>query len=113
MSISKRNSRKIVVGDGEYRWSPSQDSGFMVLTVQHAYGNGRKIEAAISDDRNVVIENGSYTIEVGDPSKLTITPRLVRKVIEDAHQLGWIPTQKGKTMELYLNDDSMLLEQLR
>ena len=113
MSLSIRKSRKIVVGTDEYRWSPSQDSGYMVLTVQHASGDGRKIEVIISDDRNVVIENGSYSIEVGSSNKLMITPKLVRKVIEDSRRLGWIPTENGKTLELRLNEGSMLLEQLR
>ena len=85
----------------------------MVLTVQHASGTGRKIEVIISDDRNVEIENGSYTIEVGSSNKLMITPKLVRKVIEDARHLGWLPAQNGKPMEFRLDEDSMLLEQIR
>lgn len=110
MSLSKRKSRKIVVDDLEYRWSPSQDSGYMVLTVQHVSGRGMKIETFISDGKNIVIENGSYSIEVGSVDKLIITPGLVRKVIQDARLMGWNPLENGKPLMLRLNENEMKLQ---
>ncbi|WP_299464631.1 hypothetical protein, partial [uncultured Gimesia sp.] len=86
----------------EYRWSPSQDSGYMVLVVQHASGTGKKLEVVISDDQNIVVENGSYSIEVGDINKLLITPKLVQSIIRDALVLGWRPRESGPPVELSL-----------
>lgn len=110
VAISKKNSRKINVDNNEFRWSPSQDSGYMVLTIQHGSGQGRKIEVIVSDDKNVIIENGNYTIEVGSMGKLMITPSLVRKIIQDARHLGWIPLDNGKPLQLRLDNERMELE---
>lgn len=107
MGISKRKSRKIVVDGHDYRWSPSQDSGYMVLVVQNFSGTGKKLEVLISDDRNIVIENGSYSIEVGDSKKLIITPKLVETVIRDSIKIGWNPYIAGPPAQLSLNDDTL------
>lgn len=104
MTLSNRNSRKIVVNDEEYRWSPSQDSGFMVLIVQHVSGNGKKLEVVISDDKNIIVENGSYSIQVGCTNKLLITPKLVQTIISDALTMGWCPDKLGPPVELSLCD---------
>ncbi len=101
MSLSKKKSRKIVVDGEEYRWSPSQDSGYMVLVAQGSNGKGKKLEVIISDDKNIVVEDG-YTIEVGSSDKLMITPSLVEKVIADALVKGWNPSTKGPPVELSL-----------
>jgi len=102
MTLSKRKSRTIVVDENEFRWSPSQDSGYMVLVVQSISGEGRKLEVIISDDKNIIIENGSYSIENGETNKLKITPKLVQQVIRDALKIGWIPTEMGPPVELSL-----------
>ena len=109
MSFSKRDSRKIVVDGDEFRWSPSQDSGYMVLVVQHSSGQGQRIEAIISDDNNLIVESGSYAIEVGTVGKLMITPSLVSQVIKDARQLGWNPLENAKPLMLFLDEESMTL----
>ena len=107
MALSKRNSRKIVVDEEAYRWSPSQDSGYMVLTVQNDSGHGAKLEVIISDDKNIVIENGSYSIEIGESNRLMITPSLVEKIIRDSISLGWSPSENGKPVELNLIDKKL------
>lgn len=100
MSLSRRNSRKIVVDDREYRWSPSRDSGFMVLVVQHSSGNGKKLEVVISDDQHVIIENGSYSIEYDAVDQLLITPKLVETMIREALKAVWNPEETGPPVEL-------------
>lgn len=107
MTLSKRKSRKIVVDEKEYRWSPSQDSGYMVLIVQNISGEGRKLEVVISDEKNITIENGSYTIKNGDTNKLFITPKLVQQLIRDAVQIGWNPIDMGPPVELSLIDGAL------
>ena len=81
----------------------------MVLVIQSATGHGQRIEAIISDDNNVIVENGNFTIECGSSDKLMITPGLVRKVIQDAHELGWAPEENTKPLKLYLDQESMKL----
>ena len=83
MAISRRKSRKIVVDHQEFRWSPSQDLGFVVLLVQLSYGSEKKLEVVISDDKNVVIDNGSYLIELGSTGCLIVTSSLVETVVPD------------------------------
>ena len=107
MGISKRKSRKITVDDREYRWSPSQDSGYMVLVVQDYSGKGKKLEIIISDDKNIVVENGTYSIEVGDSNKLIITPKLVESLIRDSIKIGWNPLLAGAPAELSLNEGNL------
>jgi hypothetical protein len=38
----------------------------MVLVVQRISGEGHKLEVVISDDKNIIVENGGYSIEIGD-----------------------------------------------
>ncbi|WP_417397193.1 hypothetical protein [Gimesia chilikensis] len=99
MTLSRRNSRKIVVDDREYRWSPSRDSGFMVLVVQHSSGKGKKLEVVISDDQNIIVENGSYSIEYDTVGKLLITPKLVETLIREALKAGWNPEETGPPVQ--------------
>ena len=96
-----------MVDNESYKWSPSQDSGYIVLVVQHEAGKGRKLEVIISDDKNIVIENGAYSIEVGDMDKLIITPKLVQKIIKDAIALGWRAKELGPPVELTLNEGTL------
>lgn len=107
MALSRKKSRKIIIDETEFRWSPSQDSGFMVLVVQLSAGVGRRLEVVISDDKNVIVENGGYSIEVGDTDKLIITPVLVEQIIRDAKSIGWIPESVGPPVELSLIDNKI------
>jgi len=109
MALSNRKSRKIIVDNEPYRWSPSQDSGYMILVVQHESGKGKKLEVVISDDKNIVVENGSYSIEVGDTDKLIITPKLVQKIILDAIRMGWNATELGPPVELSLENSALIV----
>lgn len=107
MALSKRKSRTIIVDNQKYRWSPSQDSGYMILVVQHFSGKGKKLEIVISDDQNIVIENGSYSIEIGSTNKLIITPKLVETLIKDSIKIGWNPLLSGPPAQLSLNDSKL------
>lgn len=107
MSLSKKKSRKISVDQNEYRWSPSEDSGYMILVVQTISGKGKKLEIVISDDENVVVENGSYSIEVSETGKLIITPKLVESLIRDSIEMGWEPLKMGPPVQLSLNEGEL------
>ena len=95
--------RTIIVDDASYRWSPSQDSGYMVLVVQHHSGKGKERGGVISGNESIVVENGSYSIEVGAINTLVITPALVERLIRDSLVLGWNPRAAGPPLALSLN----------
>ncbi|MFK7906081.1 MAG: hypothetical protein AB8B69_13190 [Chitinophagales bacterium] len=101
MAFSKRKSRKIVVDDITYRWSPSNHNGTMVLAVQHVSGKGRKLEVSVSTDKEVIIENGNFTIEIGNNEEPMITPKLVAVTIRRALKIGWNPLVRGKVLRLF------------
>ena len=79
----------------------------MILTVQHESGTGAKLEVIISDDKNIVIEKGSYTIEIGESNRLMITPSLVEQIIRDAIELGWSPRKKGIPAQLSIIENKL------
>lgn len=72
----------------------------MVLVVQHSSGNGKKLEIVISDDQNVIVENGSYSIEYGAVDQLLITPKLVETLIRETIKAGWKPEETGPPVQL-------------
>ncbi|MEL6922796.1 MAG: hypothetical protein AAFO94_02030 [Bacteroidota bacterium] len=108
MSLSKRKSRIINVDNQAYRWSPSLDSGFVVLVVQHHSGHGSRLEIIISDDKHIVIENGSYSISMGEPNQLIITPALVALMIRSSLELGWQPEENGPPLQLTLSEAGLV-----
>lgn len=104
MALSKKGSRSIVVDAVTYRWSSSEDSGYMVLVVQHGSGTGCKLEVVIPDGRNIVVANDDYTWDVEEQTKLAIVPSLVEKIIRDAIQLGWQAEQKSSPLQLSIRN---------
>ena len=78
----------------------------MVLVVQDNSGRGKKLEVIVANDRNIVIENGSFSIEVGG-AELIITPKLVEKMICDSIKLGWNPRELGPPVQLSLNKNKL------
>ncbi|WP_310829134.1 hypothetical protein [Paenibacillus pedocola] len=53
MTLSKKGSRKIVVGNVEYRWTISATTrGRFVLIVEHGKEKGQRIEVQIQSDIN-------------------------------------------------------------
>lgn len=107
MGISKRKSRKITVDNQEYRWSPSQDSGYMKLVVQDYSGKGKKLEIVVFDSKKIIVENGNYSIELGDTNALIITPNLVATLIRYSIKIGWNPLHIGPPAELSLIEGNL------
>lgn len=107
MALSKRHSRAIVVAGESYRWSPSQDSGYMVLVVQHESGTGSKLEVVIPDGKKLSVEGAGYKVTNDESAKLVIAPRLVEKVILDALDLGWQANQNGKPLQLSIRNQRL------
>ncbi|QDT86048.1 hypothetical protein [Gimesia chilikensis] len=72
----------------------------MVLVVQHSSGKGKKLEVVISDDQNIIVENGSYSIGYDTVGQLLITPKLVETLIREALKAGWTPEETGLPLQL-------------
>lgn len=99
MALRAKQSRKIRVDGEEYRWAPTQDSGYYVLAVQGISGSGKRLEIVVSRDENLIIENG-YSIEFGDRREPLLVPSLVEALIRDARKLGWKPKEQEAPVEL-------------
>ena len=106
MSLSKRNSRRISVDGETYRWAPAQNSGTVVLIIQHEKYNGQKIEVTIGKDKNLIIENG-FSIECGGVCKSIITPKLVERIIRECILVGWLPSGKESPMKFLLQEEKL------
>ena len=106
MALSKRNSRAIEVDGTEYRWAVSGDSGFVTLVVQAAAGSGSKLEVNIAEIRQGRPEafHEAYGLVADSPSgsKLSVTPQGVERIIGEAIEIGWNPTENGAPAEMTL-----------
>ncbi|MDX3228824.1 hypothetical protein [Streptomyces sp. ME19-01-6] len=82
MAIAKRGTRIIVVDGERYRWVVSPDSGSIVLVVERAEEEGQRLSTHFEQSA-------------------VITPGVVAAVIEEAHQLGWVPGQRDTELQLW------------
>ncbi|NIK80590.1 hypothetical protein FHS15_005781 [Paenibacillus castaneae] len=106
MTISNRRSRKITIGQENYRWvvSPS-GKGSLVLTVQHDDFNGQLIRVSVESDIN------EYWIECPNVKSLdmkVIKPADVTTVIIEAMNQGWTPKDKGKPLCFCLSGSTLV-----
>ncbi|KOP67234.1 hypothetical protein AMS62_19765 [Bacillus sp. FJAT-18019] len=86
MTISKRNSRRIVVNGEYFRWAISLGSGYLTLVVEHETIKGQKIEVYIESDINNVWVNFPY---VENMNMRLVKPSSVREIIVEAINMGW------------------------
>ncbi|EJL40003.1 hypothetical protein BAG01nite_09390 [Brevibacillus agri] len=95
MALSKKGTRKITVGQTEYRWvvSPAAD-GLIVVTIQHAEGTGQLIrvyaKADVHDARSAGASGSAPTRE-----RRAIKPSEVEAIITEAVAQGWVPEKSG------------------
>lgn len=108
MAISKKNARQIVINDHVYHWSLSQDSGYVVLIIQHHLGQGQKLEIVITDDENHV-EYSGIDLTSDETKKTTITPKIVQIIINDALKIGWKPTVSKSPLQLSLVQNQLII----
>jgi len=104
VSLSTKGSRPITVDDEPYRWAVSPDSGYSVLVVQSAKGNGAKL--LVSMDWLAVDANASVNEELGN--LLRVTPGLVVTVVRQALANGWEPTGTGRDFTCRLKADGSI-----
>lgn len=93
MALAKKGTRRISVDGQAYRWVVSPDDGYMVLVVELAENPGQRLIACF--DYQDIFEPagpGRWRI-VGQ--RISISPGVVRSVIEAALISGWRPSVPG------------------
>jgi len=103
MTISKRNSRRIIINDEYFRWAISPGSGYLVLVVEHETIKGQKIEVYINSDINNLWVNFPL---IENMNLRLVKPSAVRKMIIEAIYMGWNYKEPGKPIKYDLKDES-------
>lgn len=106
MTISKKGSRKIRVGQEAFRWviTPST-KGFLVLTVQHDELKGQKIRVNVASDIN------EYWVEFPNVDSLNnkvVKLSEVATIITEAIKQGWNPREKGTLLSFNLSGNNLV-----
>ncbi|MBD0384849.1 hypothetical protein [Paenibacillus sedimenti] len=105
MTISKKRSRKIVVGQESYRWviTPSA-RGILTLTVQHDELKGQLLQVEIESDIN------ELWVEFPNVESLNnkiVMPAEIALIITEAISRGWKPREKGALIRFRLSENKL------
>lgn len=107
MTLRRRNSSAITVGDLNCRWAVaarSQATTDMVTLVVQPEAHGQRI--------TVLIPSRDHWLKFDEPEPefnyRFITPSLVRKCMENALACGWSPKSKGPELSFRLLQDETL-----
>lgn len=93
--LSKKKSRPITVGDKDFRWAISPDSGYVVFVAERATEPARKIEIYVNSD----IDRMWVEFPATDDLNLKVVkPKDAASMISQAIELGWDPAEKGKPL---------------
>ena len=93
--LSKKKSRPITVGERNYRWAISPDSGYVVFVAESADTPARKIEVYVDSDI------GQMWVEFPNKDGLNfkvIKPKDAASIIGQAVEQGWNPSEKGEPL---------------
>lgn len=106
MTISKKGSRKIVIGQESYRWviAPSA-RGTFTLTVQHYAVKGQLLRVDIESEIN------EFWLEFPNVETLNykiVMPAEIAFIINEAIQQGWKPREKGKLIRFKLSENKLV-----
>ncbi len=99
MALSERNSNTIVVNDSMFRWTVagrSQGLTNLVTVVVQATSNGSRLAVeipCIDPYLNTALPRPEYSIR-------SITPKLVRHLIDEARSAGWNPAECGRQFDV-------------
>lgn len=107
MSLSKKNSRTIRVGDTDFRWTISPKSNQIIFVAESNNTKGRKIEVKIDSDID------KYWIEfpnVKDLNLKVIKPKDAENIITQALRTGWDPSDKGTPLKFEFKNETLVEE---
>ena len=98
MALPKKGSRRIRVDGGDYRWTVSPDSGYMVLVVERATASRRRL-LVYTDYRDLLTPCADGAGFHADQQR-RITPGYVRRCILTGRAAGWDPAKPGPDVRL-------------
>ncbi|WP_138756546.1 hypothetical protein [Paenibacillus sinopodophylli] len=106
MTISKKGSRKIVVGQESFRWviTPSA-RGVIKLTVQHDEVKGQLLRVDIESDIN------EFWVEFPNVESLNnkiVVSAEIAFIISEAIIQGWKPRGKGPVLSFKHSENKLL-----
>ncbi|WP_168123974.1 hypothetical protein [Paenibacillus sp. HB172176] len=106
MTISKKGSRKIIVGQEPYRWiiTPSA-RGIVTLTVQYDGVKGQLLRVDIESDIN------EFWVEFPNVESLNnkiVMPVEIALIISEAISKRWSPQEKGPLLSFKLSDNKLV-----
>ena len=102
MSLAAKGSRPITVDGLACRWAVSPDSGYNVIVVQAADGNGAKL-------RVYATNAPSRYASANDNGQPAVTPALIASIIRQGHALGWPPDESGNDIVCDLQPDGSIV----
>lgn len=103
---SKKGSRRIVVGDAEYRWRAGGDDGVISIGIWPANDIGPYIQGNLRYRETWIDISGGIWSSARD--QIVITNRIVRRIIEHAtSDYGYDPQMPGKGVNLGVLDDAV------
>lgn len=98
---NQKGSRKIIIGDVEYRWRATGNDGYIAVGIWPARDVGPFIVGNVRYH-----ENAS---SAGNP--IIVTSRIIRRIIEHATAVhGYNPQVRGKELRLRHLDDVIKLD---
>lgn len=106
MAFPKKDRRKITVDGHQYFWIASGNDGYIDLIICSANIPGQKLFAQF--------DYHSFHINTGDSRQLiqtlSITPFIVRQVIQYGINSGWTPEKKNSDLGLGFLDNKIDLK---
>ena len=104
MAFTKKQKRKIVVGDQEYYWVATGDDGWINLRVMVDVQGGQQLCCCFDYHQDRVPRGGGVVSLV---NQFVVTPYIVRQAIEYALTQGWTPLTGGGELLLGHIDDKI------
>ncbi|WP_054027866.1 hypothetical protein [Bacillus sp. FJAT-28004] len=109
MTLLRKGSRKIVVGNEEYRFIISATAkGTILLVVENGDVSGKRIEVKIESDINDFWVEFPYV--EGLNLKL-LKPKEVAGIIQEAVKLNWNSREKGSPLLFDWADNKLIRSQ--
>lgn len=100
---SQKGSRRIVVGDVEYRWRATGDDGYISIGIWPTNNIGSFIQGNLGY-HETWIDNGDGSWSSAG-NQIVITNRIIRRIIEHATAThGYDPRVRGKQLNLRVLD---------
>ena len=108
MALPKKGLRKITVDNFRYAWSATGNDDFISVSVAPLDNVGQLLSTAFdyhSKATAPLIREDGLLIGFAYEQQLTITPYIIRQLIQHALSVGWNPTAKGPQFNLRSVED--------